>query len=185
MIEQQTLSGAEFERIVSRRLDKARQLGLADVRRCGVHAVMKGPGNWQVIPSRPDFEGLLPGPRPIVFDCKVCSGASMDLASYRGGPKETSGNRKHQLQYMFDKAEYGAVCFFLIHWNRRELETKKEEAITYVFPVHAETEFWVRFTEGEIKRLYRSDCEELGQVVPWNLFGKLDRIAQPDVLSVL
>ncbi len=177
-----TLRGKEFEAIIGRRLNKYRTDGAADIRRAGVQATMVGKGQWQVIPSRPDFEGVLPGPIPVFFDCKVCGGPSMDLAPYR---HDTKGARKYQLQFMLDRSRYGVPCAFLVHWNRRELSTKAEEAATYWFPVQAEMEFWKSFEAGEIRRLTRADCEELGHRVPWNLFSEGDRNPQPDVLAVL
>lgn len=178
---QEPLSGTEFERLVQRRLDKYRMAGKADIRRSGVHAVMTTRG-WEVLPSKPDFEGMLQGPRPVLFDCKVCSQASFNLAPYRD---ETKGARSHQLSFMVDRARYGVQAFFLLHWNARELQTKAEEAVTYIFPVDAEMEFWRGFFAGETKSIKRQDCEELGRVVPWNLFGERDRSVQPDILAVL
>lgn len=174
--------GTEFERIVNVRLQKYKAAGLADIRRSGVQATMLPSGQWQVIPSRPDFEGLFRGPVPIVFDCKVCSLASMDLSPYRDA---TKGSRRLQLNYMFDKSRFGARCFFLVHWNARVLKTKEEGSVTYAMPVSPDMEFWKGFIAGEVCALRRSDCEEHGVHVPWTRFGELDRSYQPDIRAVL
>lgn len=176
------IKGTEFERIVQVRLDKYKVAGIADIRRSGVQATMKPDMTWQVIPSRPDFEGVFAGPVPVCFDCKVCSGASMDLSPYRD---DTKGARRRQLNYMFDKARYDVRCFFLVHWNARALKTKEESSETYAMPVHREQEFWVQFLAGDVRSLTRSDCVNHGVLVPWTLFSSLDRSFQPDIRAVL
>ncbi|MCR9294651.1 MAG: hypothetical protein NXI32_18190 [bacterium] len=174
------LTGTEFERLVDYRLSKYRDSGLADVRRAGVQAIHT-PDGWQVIPSRPDFEG--PTIRGHVdFDCKVCSQASFSLDKYRAGEKT---NRRRQLKHLYERARYGVRCFFLLHWNERRLETKYEPAITYMFPVHEEMDIWQKFERAEVKSLKRSDCEEYGTIVPWTCFGARGRRLEPDILAVL
>jgi len=176
------LSGTEFEGIVQDRLQKYRQNKIADIRRSGVQATMRSGGEWQVIPSRPDFEGVFRGPVPVCFDCKVCSQASFNLAPYRD---ETRGSRRRQLNYMFDKSLYDVRCFFLFHWNARILKTKEEAAITYAMPVHPEMEIWREFLSADLRSLSRDDCARHGVEVPWTLFGKSDRTLQPDLRVII
>lgn len=171
------LTGSTFEWNIQRRLDKYRAARIADIRRSGVQATMLPGGDWQVIPSRPDFEGHFVGPVAVCFDAKVCSQASFPLDKYR----ESRGARKRQLEYMLEKAIYDVRCFFLIHWNERQLMTKAEESITYAFPVHPEMPFWKRFQALEVKSIRRGDCEEVGLVVPWTVFGENDHTRQPDI----
>jgi penicillin-binding protein-related factor A (putative recombinase) len=175
------LTGADFERIVESRLAKYKTARLAHVKRYGVQAV-RSQEQWHIIRSKPDFEGVVPGGRQVIFDCKVESSASFDLSQYR---PEIDGPKKRQLTHMFERAEYDVYCFFLIHWNPRELATKSEPGITYAFPVDSRMEFWQQFLAGEVRRITRSDCAEYGRSVPWSLFGPRDSVAQPDLLSVL
>lgn len=163
----------------------------AKLNRCGVQASKKRvegpPGQgpryeWQVHRSRPDFEGLLPGGFAFYFDCKVVSGSSFPLSEYHS---ESKGEKRRQLQYMLDRASYGAKCFFLIHWNRRELQTKVEPNITYAFPVHPRMPFWAGFDRKEVKSITRKDCDELGKLVQWVLASEKSRSLLPEFLAVL
>jgi len=178
------LTGSEFESVVSKRMDKYRDAGVADIRKSGVAAFYTSSG-WQVQQSRPDFEGIMQGPVPIVFDCKACSGHSFGLSKYQMHTSGKKESRRYQLEYMFDKASYGVVAFFLIHWNPRELKTKAAEAVTYAFPVHREMRFWDKFERGEIKSISRDDCDEYGHRVSWTLFNRLDRNIQPDIRNAV
>jgi penicillin-binding protein-related factor A (putative recombinase) len=175
------LKGSEFEGIVQGRLDKYREAGLASISRYGVQAV-RSRDQWHVIQSKPDYEGLVMSGPQVIFDCKVCSQASFPLDEYRNDVKAP---KRRQLNHMIERARYGAKCFFLLHWNPRDLATKKDQAITYAFWVSSEIGFWERFFAGEIKRITREDCQAYGSVVPWTLFGPRDRVQQPDILAVL
>lgn len=175
------LKGADLEQLVVQRAEKYRAAGMADVKRYGVQAV-RTKEEWQVIRSKPDFEGVVPGAYQFIFDCKVESGASFDLSRYRDDVK---GPKRRQLNHMFERASYGVRCFFLIHWNARELATKSEPAITWAFPVHARMHFWVAFLDGEVRKITRSDCAEFGRLIPWTLFGERDRSPQPDFLAAI
>lgn len=182
------LTGSEFEAIVEKRCLKYMEAGVAHVRKYGVQAVytkFAGPNRepgWQILQSKPDYEGVIHGARQFIFDCKVESGASFDLGRYRD---ETNGPKRRQLNHMLERAEYGVRCFFLIHWNARELKTKSEQAITYAFPVHPKMPFWVAFMAGETKSISRHDCSEFGVLIPWTLFGERDRSLQPDFIAAL
>lgn len=181
------LTGTEFEQIVEKRCQKYIDAGIAHIKRYGVQAVYTkhgrdGQPGWQIIKSKPDYEGVIRGAYQLIFDCKVESGASFDLGRYRD---ETNGPKRRQLNHMFERSEYGVRCFFLIHWNARELKTKSEPAITYAFPVHPKMPFWVAFLNGEVKTLSRQECAELGRHIPWTLFGERDRAMQPDILAAI
>ncbi len=173
--------GSEFESVVDDRNYKYHQWKYCHIKRYGVQAV-RSKEEWIVIRSKPDFEGVLPNGRQLIFDAKVCSQASFGLHEYRS---DTKGTKSRQLKHMLERAEYGAICFFLLHWNPRVLATKADRAITYAFWVDGEMDFWQGFDEGQIKKITRDDCERYGTVVPWNTLGPRDRAVQPDVLSAI
>ena len=182
----QRFTGKLFEQVLVARHNELKKDGVASIGRYGVQAT-RTKTDWVILQSLPDFEGDVKGggvvtnsDTHIIFDAKVCSQASFDLSKYRS---DTKGARRRQLSHMYDRSEYGAVCFFLIHWNERILRTKKESAETYLFPVWIEHPFWQSFERGEVKSLNRQDCNDYGERVPWTIRSKA-RTARPDWLSV-
>jgi penicillin-binding protein-related factor A (putative recombinase) len=175
------LTGAKFEAIVKERCVQLKNLRLADIGRYGVQAVRTGDA-WQVMQSLPDFEGVTREGRQAIFDAKVCSQSSFALDKYR---PDTKGSRSRQLRHMLDRSEFGVRCFFLIHWNERQLTTRKEPAITYAFPVELWHPFWRSFLAGEIKSIKRTDCETFGHAIAWNHVSSTDRKLRPDILAAV
>lgn len=174
------LTGKDLERLVIELASEYKRRKLAHITRCGVQAVrMKD--DWQVIQSLPDFEGLLIDGRQIIFDCKVCSQASFNLAKYR---TETKGARARQLRHLLERSEFGAVCFFLLHWNQRTGKTFTQEPATYIFPVVEGSEFWELFRSGETRKIDRKDCEEFGQKVRWQSTER-GRKERPDFVATI
>ncbi len=159
-----TLTGTGFEKLIVQMAGYYKRDGVAHISRAGVQAV-RNKDEWVVIPSLPDFEGVLaPRGSQIVFDCKVCSQASFDLSKYRA---DTKGSRSRQLKHMLERADFGSQCFFLIHWNPRAGKTFQQPAETVAFPVHASMEFWKSFERGEVRSIARADCQEHGWPVKW------------------
>lgn len=179
------LTGGQFEEFIVARAKKYQAVKLAHVKRYGVQATRRkndfGNFEWQVIPSKPDFEGVYRGGYQFMFDCKVVSSASFPLAKYRDDVK---GARRRQLTFMLERSEYGVKCFFLMHWNRRELAKRTEPSITWAFPIHPKIPFWREFLDGERRSITRSDCEEIGKLIPWNVTG-MEKVAQPDFIAAL
>jgi penicillin-binding protein-related factor A (putative recombinase) len=181
------LTGKQFEEIVVYRLNQYRAEKFGSFHRPGVHAVTQdrfndGTVRARLLQSLPDFQGVFGNPqREAVFDCKVCSQASFDLNKYR---LDTKGPRSRQLKFMYERAEFGSLCFFLIHWNERKLKTKTVEAATYAMPVRPDLDFWRAFEIGEEKSLMRSQAEEYGVRVQWVVEG-MERSPRPDLRSAL
>ena len=178
---QESFKGSEFQALVKQRCDQLRESGLASIGLYGVQAARRA-DDWVILQSLPDFEGVTRDARQTIFDAKVCSQASFALDKYR---IETKGARSRQLSHMLERSRYGVRCFFLVHWNRRELSKRIEEAITYAFPVRQGHPFWESFLAGEAKVLRRTDCEAYAMEVPWCLANRRDRKLRPDVMAAV
>lgn len=178
---QKHLTGAEFEAIVKERCVQLRMLGLAAIGRYGVQAV-RTMDAWQVMQSLPDFEGVTRDGRQTIFDAKVCSQASFSLAKYR---EDTNGSRARQLRHMLDRSQFAVRCFFLIHWNARQLTHRVVPGVTFAFPVEHGHEFWREFAAGEVKSIRVADCETYGHEIKWDLATSRDRKLRPDVLAAV
>lgn len=128
------------------------------------------------VPSLPDFEGALPpNGRQFITDAKVTSSASFSIHSYFAD---------RQLSHMLDRADYGVICFLLIHFNERELKRETIPAMTYAFPVYREHPFWQEFHRGEVKSIGALDCSEHGAWVKWWLPDRC-RVARPNLLAAV
>ena len=159
--------------------------GYASIGRYGVQAVGR-PHDWTIMQSLPDFEGdIMPGVSHgvgghVIFDAKSCSQSSFGLSKYRD---ETKGSKRRQLNHMLDRSQYGATCFFLIHWNERMLKTKSDPPSTWKFPVAANW-FWNDFLDGGVRSITRDACEEYGTQVEWRTQPG-GRTLRPDYLGML
>ena len=179
-------AGRAFEDSTLERLSNEEANGHGCFGRYGVQAAVMGRHadgsvHARLIPSLPDFEGVLsPSGRQVVWDNKVVSGPSLNLVNYR---EATKGSRRRQFRHMIDRADHGAICGFLIHWNSRELKSTSQEASTWWLPVSSRMRIWKEFVCGELRVLTRAQCETHGLEVFWNK-GDRERKYRPDVLSV-
>lgn len=182
-----TLGGKEFEDLLIPRLKHYTATRLGSFHRPGVHAatIMRfddGTVRARLIQSLPDFQGVFGNPqREAVFDCKVCSAASFNLANYR---LENKGPKARQLQHMYERDAFGSVCFFLLHWNARELKTKSSPSCTYAIPVSRTLPLWQMFESGELRTLTRNQCDDFGFLIPWTTIGR-ERTLRPDLMPFL
>lgn len=181
---QERLKGERFQKIVLERCKQLSDLGLASIGEYGVQSARRVDGTVVTIQSLPDFEGVTSDGRQAIFDAKVCSQASFNLAKYRRTP-EVKGPRSKQLTHMLDRSRFGVRCFFLIHWNPRLLKTRRVAPVTYAFPVSHDHPFWLAFAVGDEKSITRPHCEVHGFVVPWTLATGNDRKFRPDVLAAV
>jgi hypothetical protein len=182
-------AGKSFEDAVLNRLARESGNNRGTFNRYGVQTAVigfdkqRGMPSLRAIKSYPDIEGLLVTGTQVVFDCKVCSQSSFDLAPFRLGD-EQKGSKEKQLRHMVGRADYGAVCGFLIHWNSRTLRKSEEPTATFWFPVQREMPFWIRFWKGEERRINRKHCEEFGFPIQWNRKDS-ELKPWPDLLPVL
>lgn len=128
--------------------------------------------------SLPDFEGIMPGGRQVVFDCKVCNQASFPLDT-------ESKSKSRQLSHLLKRGKFGAVAFYLVHFPERVLKTRTDPEETYAFPVHPDHPFWEAFERGEKKRITREDCLEYAVPVEWNVLPGGTKPRPDIVLAVM
>lgn len=190
------LTGKGFEKVLDMRHDEYREARVADIGRYGVQcvhtgAVDQGGQGMVAIQSLPDYEGPVRDAISdfqrdghVIFDAKACSAASFDLSKYRAPVDGKPKSKRRQLTHMYKRAEYGMTCFFLVHWNERELSNKTIPPQTWIFPVHSEMTFWQRFEAAEVKRFNLEDCQNYGVEVQWNRLGQA-RTPRPDWLAAL
>ncbi len=178
------IKGKEFEALIlfrARVLEQEKKLTMG---RYGVQAVMmNNPAThqpeWQVIPSLPDFEGIIYGEgRQIIIEAKVCSQASYPI--HQAGKKHPK-----QFDHMLRRAEFGALCFLLLHFNPRTLKTKSDPAVTYAIRVHPDMHFWREYEAAERISLDRNDAALNGDVVPWNTYSERATKLTPDISTLI
>lgn len=177
------LKGKEFEALVLFRAQKLAEQKILTLGRYGVQAVMMKnretrKAEWMVIPSLPDFEGVIAGSgRQIIIEAKVCSQASYPLYA-------TNKKRPKQIDHMLERAEFGALCFLLIHFNGRELMRSSQPAETFAVPV-LDNHFWRTYQCSERKSLDRQECGLYGTRIPWNLYSSRANKETPDLTYLL
>jgi penicillin-binding protein-related factor A (putative recombinase) len=167
-------TGEQFQDLIMPRIAQMKRDREAAIDRPGVHATViqryeDGTSLARIIPSLPDFQGVYGRPqRETIFDVKVCGTASFPLNKYRIEERKA---RSRQLKHMYERASFGSVCFFLIHWNARELKKKTEPAVTYAFPIQPDHPFWVASDVGSEKSIKRSHCEAIAKSTAWKCHG--------------
>ena len=159
-------AGKDFEREL---LEAIRLSDRITGSRYGVQASIID-GEWRPKPSLPDLEGILCGSgRQWITDCKVCSGASFSLAKFEEESHGKHGNTRRQLEHMIHRADRGALCFFAVHFNSRQMKTKSEQATTHLIPVLSYHDIWDEFFRGERASISRAHCEHYGLTVAWTV----------------
>ena len=157
------------------RLDELHRLYLLG--RYGVISTFRD-GQWQPIPSLPDFEGVTPDGRQFIFDVKVCSQPAYDMT---GG---TSKSFKRQYLHMQRRAKFGVKCFLLIHFNERTLKTKTDEPFTVLFPI-LDNVFWQGYDRGEQKKISRQEARMYGIPVNWDTATDRGTRLTPNLLEAI
>lgn len=179
------LKGKDLEALVLFRASKMEEEKILTLGRYGVQARMMNSltppfkPEWQVVPSLPDLEGVVFGTgRQLIIECKVCSQASYPIAG-------TGDKHPKQIDHMMRRAQFGALCYLLIHFNARELVKKSDPAITIAIPVDREAFMWRMYMANELRTLSRNDAMNYGIEVPWNLYSSRASKMTPDLTYLL
>lgn len=181
----------EFEKVVRDRGEWEHKNGNGIWKKNQMNAVHTGDGviarpGWVdfsgTIPFLYDFnmgEGRteqIPLPHPIHFDTKRVAGSSMPL-------NEDHFTRKQKKQ-LLAHAHYGATCFLLVHFCRRDLSTKTDIAQTIAMPVHPDHEFWEMVSRGQVSSLSRENATKYGYELEWTKAGTT-RTFRPDIITAV
>lgn len=170
-----SLKGKEFETLILDAAKREESGGGLTLSRYGVQGVIFG-GKTILVPSLPDFEGVLAGGRQFIIEAKACQKSHFAL--------DESKFKDRQYAHMAKRSEFGSLCFLLIHFAERRLATKSDPGMTVAVPVSARHPFWMLYETGERKTLSRDEALSIGQIVPW-ITPKGCRKALPDLISFL
>lgn len=184
----ETLKGKEFEQLIMDAGTRERKAGSLTLGRYGVKGMVVQ-GKTLLVPSLPDFEGVLAGGRQFIFEAKVCSSHSI--------PLDKKFVKPLQISHMLERSAMGAQCFLLIHFCARKLQNANQPAFTVALPVTADSSpVWQRFVDiyAEARRLKcdptaresisRDLAYDMGTIVPW-VAPKGCKKALPDLLGLL
>jgi penicillin-binding protein-related factor A (putative recombinase) len=167
----------ELEELVLFRARADEKQGLYTLGRYGVMSVFIK-GQWQPIPSLPDFEGVTKDGRQFIFDTKTISQPSYDLS---GG---THKSFAHQYKHLQRRAKFGVTSFLLMHWNQRVMKTKVDPAFTVAFPIKRSM-FWDDYEAGSEKKITRAAAHEYGVEVLWDTATERSSKETPNILKTL
>lgn len=170
-----SLKGKDFESLIIDAAKREESTGGLTLSRYGVQGVTFG-GKTILVPSLPDFEGVLAGGRQFIIEAKCAKSAGFELRDDKF--------KNRQYAHMARRSEFGALCFLLIHFAERNLATKRDPGMTVAVPVSARHPFWMLYETGERKTLSRDEALTIGKVVPW-IVPKGCRKPLPDLLSFL
>lgn len=178
----ENIDGKLFQQLIIHRYRKVNESGKWHADQYGVRSsAMRGPTGdlvWQPYKSLPDFEAAVaPYGRQVIFDAKVCSQASFPI----GGE---ATRKKKQFQHLVERSRVGALCYLLIHFNKRVLKTRVDEAFTVLLPVKGNEDIFLPAMDGATMNLNRSEAMLRGELVPWNAYGR-GRKVTPDLTLML
>ncbi|MFT3992418.1 MAG: Holliday junction resolvase RecU [Luteolibacter sp.] len=170
-----SLKGKEFETLLLDAAKRAEAGGMLTLSRYGVQGVTFG-DKTILVPSFPDFEGVLYGGRQIIIEAKCCKGPSFEMRDdkFKG----------RQYAHMKRRSTFGALCFLVIHFAERNLANKRDPGMTVAVPVDGKMPFWKAYEAGEALSLSRDTALSIGVIVPW-VAPKGCRKALPDLMHFL
>ena len=186
-----TLKGSEFETLLMDAAKREEDAGTLTMSRYGVHGMVVagkngGASQTLLIPSLPDFEGVLASGRQFIIEAKVCSGPSF--------PMQKSSIKPRQVAHMLTRSRFNVPCYLLLHFNERKLANSTQPAITVAVPVNDSFPIWQNFLDVHIEAkrtktppasqspLTRDEAKEMGNLVPWRV-ARGCRKSLPDLLS--
>ncbi len=182
-----TLKAKEFEELIMDAADREQRAGRLTMGRYGVQGMVVQ-GRTLLVPSLPDFEGVLATGRQFIIEAKTCSQASFPLS-----PKTI---KPRQVSHMLERSRFGVPCFVLIHFNMRVVRPHPQPGITVALRVDDSNPRWQAFVDesNAAKRekrnmrdqgsISRDLAQDIGQRVRWHI-PKGCRKALPDLMSMI
>ncbi|GAA5117082.1 Holliday junction resolvase RecU [Luteolibacter yonseiensis] len=191
-----TLKGKEFEQLLMDAADRERRAKRMTMGRYGTNGVTikddSDPSGKRtktvLIPSLPDFEGVLYDGRQFIIEAKHCQQTAFDMRKESIKPK--------QVEHMLERSAFGVPCFLVIHFAERRGQNFFYPAITVAIPVNNSRRAWQDYVDAyaiarRLKQkvkpqgsITRDIAQEWGQLVPWRI-PKGCRKALPDLMSFL
>lgn len=176
------LTGKEFEALILHRGKSLKNDGVLSLKRNGVKSSRRANGEVVTQQSYPDFTGTIaPTGRRLELEAKVCSAASFALNTKSKGTHIHS----HQIEYLLEKAKFGASSYLLIHFNLKVSKRVTHEEFSVAITVHPKHELWRGVDAGVVKSLSRSEARRIGIVLPWGFHGPRVRTLTPDLRVLL
>lgn len=169
------LKGKDFEQLLMDAAKRHEREGGITMGRYGVQGLRLKDG-VVLIPSLPDFEGVLADGRQFIIEAKAVQGASLSL--------QGDHFRVRQYAHLVKRAEFNVRTFLLIHFAARTLTNSIQHAMTVAVPVRRDMPFWQEYEAKDSCTLHRDTAQEIGQLVPWTA-PKGCKKPLPDLISFL
>lgn len=185
----ESLKGSEFEQLLCDAAARHERAGLLTMGRYGVDGVIVE-GKTLLVPSKPDFEGVLalPAGRQFILEAKVCAASKFDIRKDKIKPRQVS--------HMLLRSQFGVSCWLVIHFTARRLVNSNQPAFTVAIPISNEDPRWRQYVQdmAEAKRsgnapvaqgsISRDEAIRIGRVIRWEVPPRC-RKALPDILPIL
>lgn len=169
------LKGKDFESALLESAAREEKAGRLTMCRYGVQGVTFG-DKTMLVPSLPDFDGVLAGGRSFNIEAKCCKGASFELRDDKF--------KARQYSHMSKRSLFSASCWIVLHFAERRMVKKIDPGMTVAVPVHPDMPFWKSYEAGEVKSLTREMALTIGIIVPW-VTPKGCRKPLPDLMAFL
>lgn len=181
------LKGSEFEKLLMDSAAREESSGLLTMGRYGVDGVIVQ-GKTLLVPSKPDFEGVLATGRQFIIEAKSWQKKAFEI--------NPAFIKVKQVSHMLKRSSFGVPCYLLIHFAERRGVNFIDPAITVAIPINDQRPLWQNFIDaaaaakadgkklGGFATISRDEAQDIGQLVPWRI-PKGCRKALPDLLSFL
>lgn len=171
-----TLKAKEFEELLLEAARRQAKDGMLTMSRYGVQVALIS-GDWQPVPSLPDFEGVVAGGRQFICEAKVVSQPSFRMRKEFLKPRQVS--------HMLERSRFGVPCFLVVHFNERIGKTFHDAAETIALPVDDSWSIWPDYLAGEpVSPISRDMARRHGTKLDWTAPGKAKK-PLPDLAALL
>lgn len=188
-----SLKGSEFETLLMDAAKREEAAGILTMGRYGVDGMVVagkngGASQTLLVPSKPDFEGVLATGRQFIIEAKSWQKKAFEI--------NPAFIKVKQVSHMLKRSSFGVPCYLLIHFAERRGVNFIDPAITVAIPINDNRPLWQNFIDaaavakaegkklGGFATISRDEAQDMGQLVPWRI-PKGCRKALPDLLSFL